>query len=262
MGNSLAGGINMDFFFEFIVNNSGGMKMLGGIIFVVSLLYGGISLFISGGAISLMVRKERWNSSLFWGDSAKYFGRLLRLFLLSIPVFIIFYLVQFIELAIVRIFFGSDPYENVKFWGAIIRIGIGYLGILVYYMILDYAKIYAIKNDERNMSKALWKSIIFTMKNFFTTFSLACSFFIIGVVALLLFKVTSEFVSGSQALMILFLIILQQMYLAFKMFIKLMLYSSQTMLYFKLMPVDLIVSAQPVEQTDATEDMSRLETAL
>ncbi len=252
MGESLTGGINWDFIFEFFTNNSGGIKMLGGLIAVAALIYWLAGLFISGGALSLYMKNEGWNGSTFWGDSAKYFGRFFRLWLWSIPVFIVLYGIQFLETGFVRVVFGSDPYENVKFWGNAVRVGLGYLGIIFYYVIFDYARMYVVETDTRRMRIALKKSVLFAVKNLWKVFGLALVFFVIGILFLLIYRVKASFLSSPNVFVIFLLIIVQQVYILLKSAMKLMLYSGQVNLYQKYFPKEIPIETVPVESESSS----------
>ncbi|MBI5216464.1 MAG: hypothetical protein HY960_11995 [Ignavibacteriae bacterium] len=247
MGESLTGGINWDFIFEFFNNNSGGIKMLGGLIAVAAMMYWLAGLFISGGAFSLFLKSEGWNGSIFWSDSAKYFGRFFRLWLWSIPLFVVLYGIQFLETGFVRVVFGSDPYENVKFWGNAVRVGLGYLGIIFYYVIFDYARMYVVETNTRKMRIALKKSILFSVKNFWKVFGLAVIFFLVGILFLLMYRVKASFLSSPDVFVIFLLIIVQQIYILLKSALKLMLYSSQVNLYQKYFPKEIPIETVPIE---------------
>ena len=245
MGRSLAGGLSTDFLFEFFTNNSGGVKFLGGLIGIVSVLYWIAALFLSGGAFSVYISGERFSVGMFWSNSAKYFGRFARLWLFSIPVFFIVYCFQFIVPLFVRLMYGSDPYQYVTFWAGVIRVGLGYLGIVFYYMVLDYARIYVVRYDEHSMFRVLLKSISFCFKNFFRTFSLALLLFIVSIVSLILYRWVSGFLSGSSAGIIFLLIMFEQLYIMFRSFMKLTLFAGQVELFRNIIPPEPVL--QPSE---------------
>ncbi|MBI4809898.1 MAG: hypothetical protein HY800_00290 [Ignavibacteriales bacterium] len=234
MGEKLAGRLDMDFLFEFIIKSSGGIDALKGSLLIIPLLYWLCGLFLSGGAYSIFISGERYSAAMFWGYSARYFGRFLRLFMWSIPAFIILYGFQFIEIAIVRIFWGKDPYQYITFWGTWIRGGLGYIGILIYYLILDYARIYVLSSNEHRMRKALWFGIRFTFRNFFKTFSLTFILFIIGITVLLIYNPLADALHAPSAVVVIILLLVQQLYILIKMLLRLTLYAGQSSLFKKI----------------------------
>ena len=240
-GNSLAtknlvGGLNVDFLFEFLTNNSGGGQMLSGLVLLVACLSWLIVLFLTGGALSILMKGEPYDRASFWGNSAKYFGRMFRLWLFSLPVFLVLYLVQMIVPLVVRLAYGSDPYENIKFWGNFIRVGIGYIGIICYYLVFDYARMVVIKNDEKRMTVALFRGLRFTFTNIGRTFVLGLIFFVLGIASLYLYNVIAGRFSGESAFIVFFVILLQQLYILFKSLVKLSLYSSEVEVFTQLVP--------------------------
>ena len=136
--------------------------------------------------------------------------------------------------------YGSDPYQNIIWWGAWIRVGIGYIGILIYYLVLDYARIDVVINNETKMRRALWYGIKFTFRNFFKTFSLSLMLFFIGIIVLVIYNPIADSLHTPNALIILILFIVQQIYMFIRMTLKLTLYSSQVKLYNAITPKEEI----------------------
>lgn len=231
MMQKLGGRMDMDFFFEFLIKNPTAISQFTGLLLVVPLGYWLFGLFLSGGAYSVILTGEKYSPSIFWGCAAKYFGRFLRLFIWSIPVFAILYCVQFIELGIERLIWGIDPYQYIVFWGAWTRVGIGYLGILVYYLVLDYARIQVITTDEKKMRKALWRGIKFTFRNIITTFSITFLLFISGIIILVIYNPAADSLHAASVVILLLLFFVKQIYMVFRMTLKLTLYASQASLY-------------------------------
>ena len=236
MSEKLGGSFDMDFFFEFLIKSPDIFNTLRFTIVIVAFLYWLWSLFLSGGAYFILISKNDYTGSLFWAGAANYFGRFFRLFLWSIPLFGILYSTQFIVTAIQLLLYGSDPYQNIIWWGAWIRVGIGYIGILIYYLVLDYARIDVVINNETKMRRALWYGIKFTFRNFFKTFSLSLMLFFIGIIVLVIYNPIADSLHTPNALIILILFIVQQIYMFTRMTLKLTLYSSQVKLYNTLTP--------------------------
>ena len=236
IGEKLGGRMDIDFFFEFLIKSSNAMDALKGIALVIPVLYGVWGIFLSGGAYACLVRSEHYTAQVFWGNAAKFFWRFFRLFLLSIPVFVILFCLQFVETGIVRLLYGKDPYESVIYWGAWIRVGFGYIGILLYFLILDYARIYTVAMDEWRMWKALWFGIRFSFRHFFTTFGLSLVIFILGIILLFIYNPVADLMHNPGALILLALFIVQQLYMLVRMMLKLTLYSSQVRIFESILP--------------------------
>jgi hypothetical protein len=234
VGQNIPHEMDMDFVMELLSLPNSGMGSLGGLMLVVPVLYWLVGLFLSGGAFFTLRAKEVYSTSIFWAASATYFWRFIKLFLWSIPLFGILYSLQFIESGIQFLFFGSDPYQNIIFWGALIKVGLSYIGILIYYLIFDYARIYIITSDERKTHRALWQGIKFTFKNLLNTFSITFILFLLGGAVLVIYNFISDAIRTESTIILLILLIIQQCYIALRMIIRLTLYASQANLYSQL----------------------------
>ncbi|MCI0471081.1 MAG: hypothetical protein L0Y73_05430, partial [Candidatus Aminicenantes bacterium] len=95
MGKELESGLNMDFIVELLIKHSSTFKTATGLLFLFPFLYWFWNLFLSSGAYGTFIHGTGENANTFWGYSAKYFGRMFRLFLWSIPVIVLLYLTQF-----------------------------------------------------------------------------------------------------------------------------------------------------------------------
>jgi len=231
MGEKLAGRMDMDFLFEFFKENPGLFSTYSVLILIMFAAYWLLSLFLSGGAFSVFASEETYTSPLFWGNATKYFGRFIRLVLWSIPVFAILFCLQFIATAIEKIFFGSDPYQYITHWGGWIKVGLRYISFILYFIILDYARIHAVTTDEKRMRISLWQGIKFAFGNFWKTFGLALLLFIAGIIALVIYNPIADLLHAPYWIVILLLFIWQQVYMVWRMVLRLTLYSSEVNLY-------------------------------
>lgn len=234
MRESLGAGMNYDFLFEFLHQNPFALPASTKMFFLVPLVYILAILFLSGGAISIFSRGERYEARDFWGDSGRYFGRIIRLALMSVPVLLILFSLRYLAVLAERIIFGSDPYENVAYWFGVAKIALGILGIIIYGLVLDYARIFMIVNDERRARVALWEAVKFSIGRFRMVFVLALALFLIGIASVALYYFLSSLFSSSATAIIILLIVIQQIYIVFREILRLAYYSSQLSLYRRL----------------------------
>ncbi|MDZ7343998.1 MAG: hypothetical protein ONA90_05740, partial [candidate division KSB1 bacterium] len=234
MGAKLGGPLDMDFLFEFFKHKGEAIGAFNGLILVVPAAYWLFTLFLSGGALAVFASGGKYTPVLFWGSAAKYFGRFIRLALWCVPAFAMLFSIQFVETGIQRLIFGSDPYQNIIYWGGWIKLGLRSLGILLFGLILDYARIHAVLTEERRMRFSVWQSIRFAFGNFLQTFGLALLLLMIGAVALLIYNPIADSLSAPNAVIVFMLFLLQQAYMIFRTTLRLTLYSSQLHLYRQL----------------------------
>ncbi len=238
MGEMLADRLDMDFLFEFFKENHNLLSTYTVLLLVLPTAYWLLNLFLSGGAFSVFISNQKYASPLFWGNAANYFGRFIRLVLWSIPVFVVLFCLQFFWTATQRIFFGSDPYQYVTYWGGWIKVGLRYFSLVLYFLVLDYARIHAVTTDERRMRISLWQGVKFAFINFWKTFALALLFFLLGIIALIIYNPMADLLHAPSSLVILLLFIWQQVYMVFRMVLRVTLYSGEVRLYQALSSVD------------------------
>jgi hypothetical protein len=231
MGEKLAGRMDMDFLFEFFKENPNFFSTYSMLLLILFTTFWLLSLFLSGGAFSVFASGEQYTAPVFWGNATKYFGRFIRLVLWSIPVFAILFCLQFLWTAIEKIFFGSDPYQYICYWGGWIKVGLRYISFILYFIVLDYARIHAVTTDENRMRISLWQAIKFAFGNFWKTFGLALLLFIAGIIALVIYNPIADLLHAPYSIVILLLFIWQQVYMVFRMVLKLTLYAGEVRLY-------------------------------
>jgi|Deesub1362B_J571_1020462.scaffolds.fasta_scaffold01357_4 hypothetical protein len=234
MGKFLAGRLDMDFFFELLKYRQEVFPALFGLLMVVAVLYWIAELFLSAGAFGVLLQGEGYSSPLFWRSAGTYFFRFVRIVLWGIPVFIAFYLIQFIEVGGQRLLFGRDPYQNVLYWGRWIRIGLQFLGFILWLMVLDYARIIAVATEERRMRVVVWQALRFVFGHFGKTFLLAFLLYAGGILVGLAYQPVSNALSAPSSVTIGLLFIVQQLYMMFRMALRVARFSSQAVLYQKM----------------------------
>ncbi len=242
MRESLAVGMDWNFFFEFLGDNQVGITGALKLFILIPLLFVFSILFLSGGAFTIFAGYERYRPSEFWGNCARYFGRFLRLALMSIPVLAILFSLRILADGMERLFFGADPYENVAYWFGMLKIGLGFIGILLFGLVFDYARIYMVLNDERKSRVALWRGLKFAVRNIGRTFLIAMILFLIGIAALFVYYHISNLLSSPHSAVIISLVLSQQIYIIWRVILRLTFYSSQINLYRRLTLGDIIDS--------------------
>lgn len=234
MGAKLAGRFDMDFLFDFLTHNQNLTSIFSGMVLVVPAVYWLFSLFLSGGAFSVLARGEKYSAAMFWNGAATYFGRFSRIFLWSLPVLGILFCVQFIETGLERLIFGSDPYQNISYWGGWIKFGLRTLSILLFGLVLDYARIHAVLSDDRRMRVSVWRGIKFAFGNIGRTLGLTFILFLSGALVLTIYNPISDALAAPNVAVVVILFLLQQSYMLFRMMLRLTLFASQLKLYNEL----------------------------
>jgi hypothetical protein len=236
MGKELAGGLNMDFVLELLIKSSDAFSSATGLILLFPFLYWLCNLFFSGGAYGSLINDMGEGTYTFWGYSARYFARFFRLFLWSIPLFLVLYLSQYIVTGLKLIIWGSDPYQYINYWITSIRFGWVYIAIIIFFLMFDYARIILITNDERRTRRALWQGIRFTFRHPLKTFTLSFLIFLLGQAFFFTYISIAPLFSTANTFIVLLLLLIQQLYIFARMALRITLYSSQVHLFRTIEP--------------------------
>ena len=248
MGQELSGGINMDFVLELLIKSSDAFDSATGLILLFPFLYWLCNLFFSGGAYGSLINDMGEGTYKFWGYSARYFARFFRLFLWSIPLFLVLYLSQYIVTGLKLIIWGSDPYQYIDYWITRIRFGWVYIAIIIFFLMFDYARIILITNDERRTRRAHWQGIRFTFRHPLKTYTLSCLIFLLGQAFFFTYITIAPLFSTANTFIVLLLLLIQQLYIFARMALRITLYSSQVHLFRTIGPREEVepgVALQP-----------------
>lgn len=222
--------MDYDLLVEFLFKNGTALASLQGLMLVVPGAYWLLALFLSGGAM-VVFANDTYRPNLFWGASSEYFAPFARLLLVSAPLLALLFSLRFLEPLFQKFIFGSDPYEYVLYWGAWIKMGLGYLGLLFFGIVFDYARLNLVITGDRKARRALWRALVFAARNPGRTFGLAFILFAAGWLGLALYYPLSNALSAPNWLVVVALFVLQQLYILFRLVLRLTFYSSQLALY-------------------------------
>lgn len=227
MGAGIATQIDMVFVLEFLYEARHAISPIQSLVLLVFVLHWLAALFLSGGAMAVLASGESYWASVFWGKAAKYFGRFLRLALWAIVPFLVLALLPLAAAGLQRLIYGSDPYGYITYWGAWIRVGLCVFALAFLGVCFDYARIDAVLSNERRMRHALWRGIRFTLRNLVATTGLALVLFIAGAIIYWIYRTFSGALSASSVATVVLLVIVQQIYMLWRMALRLTRYSSE-----------------------------------
>ena len=233
-GAALVNGVSTGFFFELLFHNEAGFLGLRAPALFASVAYLLLSLFLSGGALEVLARGEGYRATDFWGGAAKFFGRFLRLALWSSLLLAALYLLPLTARGLQRIFFGSDPYEYISYWGAWIRAGLLLIALFFFRICFDYGRIHAVVTDERRMRVSLWRGLGFALRNPLPAVGLALLVALAGGLALFIYRPLSSAVDGSTVAAVAAAVVAQQAYIVWRVVLRLTRYGSQITLFREL----------------------------
>jgi hypothetical protein len=226
--------------FEFIRYNGGVISLAGGLIVAAFFVQWLVMLFLSAGILAFYLGEGHRTSAHFWTATAIYSGRFFRLFLWSIPWLLLFYGIQFLEVLGVRITSGGDPSSGVAYWGTWVRVGIGFLGIILYETALDYAKIDILVTGEYRTRSSMLAGIRMMFRHPVRTVGLSLSFFLISMALLAGYIFLAPVLGPAHGFILVLAIVLQQCYLILRTTVKLSLLAAEVRMRSLLVPADTL----------------------
>jgi len=233
MGEKLKSGLELAFLFELLQKNSSLFVAIIICLFIVCILYIFTGIFVNGSAISIMHHKEKkFLFRNFFRHGGNYFGRFLRLFIISLFSYIIIcYLIihRWIFSPLIGRLTISAPSDTLLIKLIIIEIAaiIAAAGLIT--MIFDYAKVGTIVEDRRSMILNFFRSVGFVLRYMHKTLFLYVFVTVEAIVLIILYFILSSQIQLLQH--ILFMFLFQQLFILSKFWIKLNYFGGEISLF-------------------------------
>jgi hypothetical protein len=230
MGQDVLNGKGSNVFIEFITHHNDTVSAEKSILFGIGLLYLLATIFVNGGILGIFTKKaERFSAKRFFENSGHYFGKFLRLFLISLVFMIISFFIFSGLLSLVKVIAGDS--EILK--GILNIIVFVKLIFLLFFvnMVFDYAKIRTVIEERKDMVRTGLRSWRFVFKHLGKTLGIYYLIVFEGLLVFLLFLFVGKWIHGGTGAGILLLFAWQQIYAILRMWIRLQFYASQTLLY-------------------------------
>jgi len=210
---------------------SGGVLNSGTVfpIILFFLLY----IFLNGGIVGRLVDAESPATlRTFFGDCGAYFWRFFKLFLISIPVYLLVLgVINGLTSVIANVFTEGAGTQWPELIARNVRVLVFLLSFSLVNMLMDYAKIGIVVRGESSVLKEWWRSVKFVKRHFWRTWGL---YLFLGILLLLVFLVYVEierFIPGKSMLLIFLLFIWQQVFVLAKLWFKLNFFASEIQMY-------------------------------
>jgi hypothetical protein len=198
-------------------------------------------IFLSGGFWGVL-RDQAQNRSQsskmerFWGYCGKYFWGMLRISLFLGVLYFVALLVFLFFAAILESVGGKASLWDVTSWHMLTRFLIGAVLLLLVNMIGDYLRILYMDNYDQRFFATLGRTLKFLLTNLLRVLSLYYLLSVGLAAAIFVFlglRDVMDTMSGT-GLMIFFTFLIQQTFVMFRSFFRLIYYSSQLALYHRI----------------------------
>jgi len=206
--------------------------LIGGLA-VGGLLYLALHIFLNGGLVGrLLDREGPATLAAFAGDSGRYFWRYVRLFLMSL-VFYVLALGVFMEL--VSGLFRPLADGALTEWLPLILSNLHFLVALlllsIVHMIVDYARIAVVADEERRVLKALRHALTFLRKRFFRAWSIYLLIAAGTVAGTVIFSIVLGRLGAPAVAVVAAALVGMQIYVLFRIWIRMLFVAAQAEFY-------------------------------
>jgi hypothetical protein len=218
---------------EAALKYGGALPAMGGGLVLGVVLFLGLYVFLNGGIVGrLLDREGRPTLTAFVTDCARYFGRYVRLFLLSLVFLALtFGVVLRLLSALIAPFIENARTE----WTTVILANLHLLAALLLlsavHMVFDYAKIAVVADDEKRSLKALGHALKFLKNRFFRAWALyllVVAVFLAGTVAC---HIVMGRLSGPASAAVVLGFLWMQASVVFRIWVKTLFFAAQAEFY-------------------------------
>ena len=195
--------------------------------------YLALQVFLNGGIVGrLLDREGAANLAAFADDSGRYFWRFVRLFLVSL-VFLVLTLA--IAMRLISALLTPLAESAVTEWLPLILSNLHFLIALlllsIVRMIVDYARIAIVADEERKVLKALRQALTFLRKRFFRAWAIYLLIVVATVAGSVGFYVVLGALGASAVVQIIAAFVWMQLYVVFRIWIRTLFVAAQAEFY-------------------------------
>jgi hypothetical protein len=196
---------------------------------LAAVLYLLLSVFLNGGIIGCLNRPAaKTTLAEFFHDGGLYFWRFFRLFLFSIPVYLIFIGIFYPLLkAFLEIFRRRAPTE----WPAMIVSNLRFLVLIllltVVAMFFDYVKIGLVTGNGKKVLRETWLTMKFFKRRFFKSWGLYLLAGLVFVALTLFYLEIARILPKNRPLLVLLVFLWQQFYVLCRQWSKVLFFASE-----------------------------------
>lgn len=220
-----------NFFFDLIFKWRLGLEYLS-ILTVLAFVYVLVSTFLSAGFIGTYAKSYRLSFQEFLMEGAKYFGKFFRLALLSLIVYVLLFEIVFDWwTSSIPSWTAQERSEMVPYVYYMVKNGVAILVLGLITLCFDYAKIRMVVDDRISALFAFWAGVKFVFTHFLSTVGLYIFLSLIGIILIVLYALVEGAIDQTGYWTIVFVFLIQQIYILARLGLKATFYASQTQLY-------------------------------
>lgn len=233
---SLLARMDVDWLTDLGTRFQGAAPLVMGLLLAALLLYLLLAVFLNGGVIGGLLRPgARPTLAEFFHDGGLYFWRFLRLFLLSIPVYLLF--VGLLH-GLVAGLLKALTQEAASEWPLVVANGLRLLALVlllgIVSMFFDYAKIGLAAGNRRSVLREAWRTLKLVGRRFLKAWGLFLLAGLVFVALTLLYLEVARLLPKGTPLLLIAVFLWQQLFVLGRQFSRILFFASEIELYKEL----------------------------
>jgi hypothetical protein len=237
LGHSLLGlriqPVDLNWLGETVLAHGASLTAMVAGVLAAGLVYVTLHIFLNGGIVGRLLDKEGPTGlAEFAGDGGRFFGRFIRLFLVTL-VFLGLSLGVFMSL--VSALFEPLSKAALTEWPPLILSNLHFLIALlllsVVHMIIDYARIAVVADGERRVLRALRHAFTFLRKRFFRAWAIYLLLVVLTVAGSVVFYFIFNRLGDPSVTQVIAGLILMQLYIVFRIWARILFVAAQAEFY-------------------------------
>jgi len=224
--------VNYHFVFEFLTYHGQAFGTIRSAALILVCVYILFSIFLFGGILHSLVDTQKGAFlQRFFQGCGKFFGRFFRLFIYSLILWFVLFVLMLILYQVGGALTGRGVNEQLVFYVFLVEVAIGLFFIFLINMIQDYARIRIVTEDSRYVFRSLFQSIGFVFKRLGGTLVLYYLLVLTGVVVAVVYWGLRSVIPFSSAAAILITSVVYQLFIASHAWLKVAFQAGQLSYY-------------------------------
>ncbi len=218
---------------EAVLKYQEALPSIGGGLLLSAFLFLALYVFLNGGIIGrLLDREGRTTLEAFFADCGRYFGRFVRLFLVSLVFLVLtFGVVLRLLSALISPFIENARTEWTSVILSNLHLLVALLLLSVVHMVFDYARIAVVADKEAKVRRALGHALKFLKKRFFRSWAVYLLIVAVFLAGTVLFYAVHGLLAGPTVPFVLLGFFWMQFYVVFRVWTKALFFAAQAEFY-------------------------------
>lgn len=244
---------------EYVAATGSATLAIPPIVIACGVLYLLLSAFLTGGIVSVFARADGTSGPAdFWAGCGRNFWRLVRVLLWSLAAYAIAFLAGSLLDAVARKIWGEGMEERPLVIFGWFRATFVLLLLLLLNMVFDYARIRVVVEDTRKTARSVLRSFRFVFCNFGLTAGTYGLVLLLGILLAALYWVLSGALPRTSLGLLLVVLIVQQVYVVLRVWVRLLCFAGQTEVYRAMRPAPVPAAEAPASAVEESEPAAGL----